>query len=69
MANEISKYFFITITAIVGTLFFCRAIKLISKGKILKHKVFDFPDDWGYKIAYCVCVCVLCIVGIYFKLA
>ncbi len=68
MLYIISKYFFIVVTAIVGLLFFCRAIKLLLNGKILTHRIFDFPDAKSYKIGYCLCVCVLSIVVIAIKL-
>jgi hypothetical protein len=64
---NITSYFFIVISGLVSLLFFLRAIKLASNGKILKHKVFDFPEDKYYKIGYCLCICVLGLIAIYFR--
>ena len=69
MLHEISKYFFIIISALVGLLFFFRAIKLVFDSKILKHRIFSFPDDKSYRIGYCLCVFVLSIIVIYFNVA
>jgi hypothetical protein len=65
---SITTYFYLTLTGLVCLLFFLRAVKLFFNGKILKHKIFDFPDDKYYKIGYCLCVCVLALVVIFLRI-
>lgn len=68
LLDIISKYFFLVVTSIVGGLYFFRALKLIFNLKILKYKVFNFPDDRGYRIGYCICVSVLATIAIYLQI-
>lgn len=65
---SISSLFFVVITSLVAVLYLLRALKLVFNGNILKHSFFDFPDGKSYKIGYCLCIVVLGLVAIYFRL-
>jgi hypothetical protein len=59
-----SSYFFIAVSSVVGLLYFLRAVRIIFNGRILKSKVFEFPDKKYDKAMYCICVALLMLIAV-----